>query len=347
MSALPLQPGKAGILQDHLLVQVSADEADEALTLADRPGSGMVLSGPRSVSVARRLIRSSIPGVPLLCDRRRYAGRSRVSGCAPFDPSWLEGQRKLGVPRVLSDSGYIGPGDVRALVATLDNTVAAGQDVTAVLPVHTNWLRRDLSTLIAEVAAHRVPIALVLEHRDDPLGVLETVRGLVSLIRQSRDVGLLCSDVSALGGIAFGASWAAVGVRTSLRHLYPVNDGGFGHQDGTPSALVDPALALIKVNKIAAGWAATPDDPTWACYCRTCHGRTLDWLLFATTHEANQHTFELLLDRRDGLTNLSSGPLREQSWRAQCASAAFQYEALALNGVTWGVPRFLRHWQVV
>ena len=41
------------------------------------------------------------------------------------------------------------------------------------------------------------------------------------------------------------------------------------------------------------------------------------------------------------------GPLREQSWRAKCASAAFQYEALALVGVAWDVPRFLRNWQAV
>ena len=71
-----------------------------------------------------------------------------------------------------------------------------------------------------------MPIALVLEHQKDPLSVLETVRGLVALIRQVPAVGLLCSDVSALGALAFGASWAAVGVRTSLRHLYPA-DGGF------------------------------------------------------------------------------------------------------------------------
>jgi hypothetical protein len=113
-----------------------------------------------------------------------------------------------------------------------------------------------------------------------------------------------------------------------------------------PSALVDPALALIKVGKIAAAWAATPDDPVWACFCSVCHGRTLDWLLSATAEQANQHTFELLLDRRDGLMSLP-GPLREQSWRAKCASAAFQYEALALVGVAWDVPRFLRNWQAV
>jgi len=251
------------------------------------------------------------------------------------------------VPSVLSDSGYVGSGDHHALVSILEQAVSAGPDVTAVLPMHPDWLRGDLPALTAEITAHNAPVALVLEHRDDPLGVLGTVRGLVSLLRQVRAVGLLCTDVSALGALAFGASWAAVGVETGLRHLYPVNGNGFGPRIRVPSALVDPALALIKVDKIAAGWAATPSDPAWVCCCGVCHGRTLEWLLTATVDEANQHTFELLLDRRDRLVDLLPGSMREQSWRAQCASAAFQYEALALAGVTWEVPSFLRHWQTV
>src|SRR5262245_24713040 len=130
MSVLPVQPGRAGLLQDHLLVQASADTADIALSLANRSGSGVVLSGPQSLMAGLRLT-SPGPTVPLLCDRRRYAGKSRVSGRAPFDPGWLDGQRRLNVPHVLSDSGYIGQGDLRALVTVLDQAVAAGDDVTA------------------------------------------------------------------------------------------------------------------------------------------------------------------------------------------------------------------------
>jgi hypothetical protein len=346
MSTLPVLSGRAGLLRDHLFVQAAADDAADVLTLADRAGSGVVLSGSRSLRAAARL-KKAAPNLPLLLDRRRYAGKNRASGTAAFDPRWLDEQRSLAVPRVLTDSGYIGSGDVGGLQAVLGRTVAAGSDVTAVLPIHPDWLRRDLSTFITEISTHAMPIAMVLEHRNDPLGILGTVRGLVTLLREVPSVGLLCSDVSALGALAFGASWAAVGVRTSLRHLYPADAGGFGPNTGTPSALVDPALALIKVDKIAAGWAATPDDPAWVCNCKICRGRTLDWLLYATAQEANEHTFELLLDRRDRLTSLPPGSLREQSWRAQCASAAFQYESLALVGVAWDVPRFLRHWQSV
>lgn len=337
---------RTGRLEDHLFVQAAADDVKQALGLAGRAGSGLILSGPRSMDAAIRL-RKTAAEFPLLLDRRRYAGKNRVRGTATFDRRWLDEQRRLGVPYVLSDSGYIGCGDIEGLRCVLGQASAAGSDVTAVLPIHAGWMRHDLATLVAEIRAHEVSVALVLEHRSDPFGVLGTVQGLVELLRQAPSVALLCSDISALGALAFGGSWAAVGVRTSLRHLYPADATGFGVQTGVPSALVDPALALIKVDKIAAAWAATPDDPAWVCNCTTCHGRTLDWLLYATAHEANQHTFELLLDRRDSLVSLPPGSLREHSWRAQCASAAFQYEALSLAGVAWDVPRFLRHWQAV
>lgn len=346
MSTSPVLSPRTGRIEDFLFVQAGADDAKQALTLADRTGSGLILSGSRSLDAAIRL-RKATPDLPLLLDRRRYAGKNRVKGTAVFDPRWLDEQRRLGVPKVLSDSGYIGPGDVRALRSVLSQASRADCDITAVLPIHTDWLRRDLPVLMAEVSAHAVPVALVLEHRSDPFGVLGTVRGMVTLLRQAPSVALLCSDISALGALAFGASWAAVGIRTSLRHLYPAEGSGFGLQNGVPSALVDPALALIKVDKIAAAWAATPGDPAWVCNCMTCHGRTLDWLIYATAYEANQHTFELLLDRRDNLVSVTPGARRQQCWRAQCASAAFQYESLSLVGVAWDVPRFLRHWQAV
>ena len=308
---------------------------------------GSCCRGRSRLTAGLRLTKTA-PGVPTALRSPQVRGTSRASGRAPFDPRWLDGQRELNVPHVLSDSGYIGRGDVRALAAVLDQAVAAGHDVTAVLPMHTNWLRGDLATLISEVSVRRVPIALVLEHQKDPLQACwETVRGLVALIRQVPAVGLLCSDVSALGALAFGASWAAQweSARASVICTRPTVASVRPH--GMQSALVDPALALIKVGKIAAAsHLQARSNRVWACYCSVCHGRTLDWLLSATAEQANQHTFELLLDRRDGLMSLP-GPLREQSWRAKCASAAFQYEALALVGVAWDVPRFLLNWQAV
>jgi hypothetical protein len=344
MSVLPVLPGRAGLLHDRLLVQAGADDAAEALVLAEQPGSGIVLSGAGAVAAARRLERADrLTDVPLLIDRRRYAGRARARGTKRLDANWLDRQRELWVPTVLTDSGYIGAGDQAALRSVLHQAARAGPDVTAVLPLHTGWLDGDLRLLCDLIADNGVPVALVLEHARDPFGVLRVLYGLVTVLALPVPVALLSSDVSALGGLAFGASWTAVGVRSGLRHLYPLT--GTGRPGQRVSALVDPALTMVGVERIAAAWAATPDDPDWACPCPTCRGRTLDWLLAAGRAEATAHTFDRLLHRRELLTQLPVGALRRQSWKAQCASAEFQYQALALAGVPWQVPRHLVFWQ--
>ena len=153
----------------------------------------------------------------------------------------------------------------------------------------------------------------------------------------------LCSDISALGAVAFGATAAAVGVRPSLRHLYPAGGGGF--RRGVQAVLFDPGMAFVHVDKLARGVAAMPEDPMWSCDCMTCGGRRMDWLLYASEQEQRAHTFELLARRGDHLTSAAPGPVREQVWRAACASAEYQFTSVAVARVGWEVPAALRHWQ--
>jgi hypothetical protein len=78
-----------------------------------------------------------------------------------------------------------------------------------------------LKRLTAEVNQHGIPVALVLEHKDDPLGPHRAVKGLIDFLAGTEaPVSMLCCDISALGTLAFGADWAAAGVRSGLRHLY-------------------------------------------------------------------------------------------------------------------------------
>jgi hypothetical protein len=349
MSLLPLLPTGAGLLHDRLLVQAVARDAADAVRLTGHPGSGVVLSGHTSLDAARRLV-TDRPGAVVLTDRRRYAGARRATGRDGVDLGWAEAQRELGLPGILTDSGYVGRGDAAALRAVLDGAARAGPDVTAVLPLHVAWLHDDLRLLCDEIADHGVGVALVLERSGDPLGVLKVLYGLVTVLALPVPVALLGGDVSALGALAFGAAWASVGVRGGRRHLSPASPaspaGGVpGPAGGRIGALVDPALSLVPVERIAARWALTPDDPGWACPCPVCRGRTIDRLLTAGRDEANAHTVDRLLARRDGLVSLPPGALRRQSWKAQCAAAAFQYQALALAGAGDEVPRHLAHWQ--
>lgn len=114
------------------------------------------------------------------------------------------------------------------------------------------------------------------------------------------------------------------------------------------SALWRPGLYMVTVDRLAAAYARTPDDPVWACACQTCRGRTLDWLhLAASPDEVLAHTVELLLDIRDGLAGLPHASDRRASWRAMCASAEFQFMSVAATAVRWDVPKAVRWWQQV
>jgi hypothetical protein len=193
------------------MVQVAARESLDVLRLADRPGGGLVFTGAGAIEAVHAARRQGF-GRPMLTDRRRYAGVSRVRGTARLARSWLTGQRDANVTAVLTDSGYIGDGDTEALRAVLRQAADAGPDVTAVLPLHPHWLRKDSETLAAEVIAHDVPVALVLERHGDPLATHGAVAGVIDLLRTVPSAALLGAGLGALAALAFGAQWAAVGV---------------------------------------------------------------------------------------------------------------------------------------
>ena len=336
-------------LTDHLLIQAEPVDLDVALRLADRDGGGLVLTGEHALEACGESWRDSFSG-PVLADRRRYAGRARCGGTEPLTDSWLSDQEAAGMAAVLSDSGYIGEDDERALTSVLSQSSGVGTPVVAVLPLHISWLGNGLKKLTSEVNEHGTPVAVVLEHKSDPLGTQWAVKGLTQFLAEAEvPVSMLCCDISGLGALAFGADWSAVGVRSSLRHLYPSSSGGFTWIPSV-SAFVKPMMSIVTVEKIAEAWAGTHEDPDWVhdiwtCGCQTCEGRTLEWLASASEAEANAHTFELLAELRDGLSALPAGWVRQRSWTSKCNAAVNRYDELRLSTrVGWQVPGYLRSW---
>lgn len=344
--------GATGVLTDHLLIQVAADQVIDVLPLVGSGGSGIVMTGEDATLLASAGWRADLRE-PLLIDRRRYAGKARKLGTAKLSFPWMEAQRQLGVATLLTDSGYVGQGDGASLHAILEQTANLDGDVTAVLPLHASWLSpARVRLLIDEVCAYGVPVALVLEHKGDPLATKRAVAGLKLLLQQATPgVSLLCTDVSGLGALSFGAQWAAVGVTSKLRHLYPTDTrGGGGGRPPARHALVAPLLSLMRVERISEGWAATRHDADlerdiWQCTCSTCSSRTMEWLVTASAAELAAHTFQLLLDLREGLTELQP-TARQESWRCKCNDAIWRNEDLShKSGLNWQVPPFLDAWR--
>lgn len=332
-------------LRDHLLTQADAANAESLRAVVDRTGGGFVLVGSTSTTTAYRLREAGYAG-PILIDRRRYAGRARDRGVAQFDPKWVKLQHLAGCSLPLTDSGYIGDGDLEALRSVLSQTARLSDPAIAVLPLHRSWLRRGLSRLIDAVDEFNMPVAIAMEHENDPLSARASVIGLTRLIRETEPAVLVLScDVSALGALAFGAAMAAVGTRPGLRHLYPAKGGG--PAPTMESALLRPCLAFYRVGKIALAVAAEADEPAWVCWCQQCNGRTVDWLIRANSLEVRSHSLELLLDLRDEMIAGAIPADRQQSWRAACQSAEFFHAAIESSGLFWETPPAIRHWQEI
>jgi len=323
-----------------LLIQVAAKEPFEVLRLADRPGSGVVFTGAGAIEAIQATRRHGWKR-PLLADRRRYTGPARVRGTVGFAPSWLAGQRDAGVSPVLTDSGYVADGDVTALLAILGQAAEAGPDVTAVLPLHERWLHEGRATLIAEVIAHDVPVALVLERADDPLATAQAMAGLTDLLRSASSVALLGAGIGGLAALAFGAQWAAVGVRASLRSYRPADC-----EPGSPrrrrrwrpaprEIVAAPVLSFSPIDAVVSACAASGANVGWACRCSSCQGRTPEWLASAAALDADAHTVDVLLRHAERVRRHTPGPAREQAWRRQCRQALGRHDELGLAALGW------------
>ena len=341
-------------LRDSLLIQCTAREPSTVFPLLDRPGTGLVVTEPRRNEIRALAATAHRAEKILLVDAQRYRGRHRKLAREPFDPAWISTQRDADLP-VLSDSGYVDAGDEAGLTAILGRARSDG-DCIATLPLHRSWLdhARGLGYLLDQVAAAQVPVAVVLEHPDDPYGARYVLAGMRELLAVGVPVVQLRCDLSALGLLSHGAISAAVGTRTGLRHLYPASSGGGGGgRPPTVATVVADLLAFVAVDRIATAVRADPEDSLWQpCECPSCGGRQLNTLAQlsdpARTERSFGHAVHALLDLRDALVPRGSSPVdRRLSWRAHCGSALHRYAELGGPVSGWNAPPALRHWHDV
>ncbi|MYW97415.1 hypothetical protein G3I59_44080 [Amycolatopsis rubida] len=117
---------------------------------------------------------------------------NRSLASAPFDRGWIRRQRRLGLPAVIPDAGYVGEHDETGLRSVLERAAALGPDVIVPLFLHVRWLHPDnLPCRVEAVTETGGPIASALERQDDPLGTKYAVYGLVALLPAPVPVVLL------------------------------------------------------------------------------------------------------------------------------------------------------------
>lgn len=88
-------------LRGALLVQCTAAQAFDALTLADhRAGAGVVVCTRKRSEVWALADAAGRAVTSLLVDAERYKGKARLLGSERFDPGWLRSQREAAAVRL-------------------------------------------------------------------------------------------------------------------------------------------------------------------------------------------------------------------------------------------------------
>ena len=345
MAQLTTQPRGLLTLTDRLLIQVEPVDVLSHAAVTGQPGSGLVVSGEDALKLIQYLQGRGYSEA-LLPDRQRYKGKSRKLACQPFDPDWIIWQRRIGLPVIIPDAGYIAEQDLRGLRLVLQRS-AEIPGAVALLALANWWMSGEgLRLLQDELREADLPVALVLEHRDDPLGVYRILQGVVSLLRAGVTMLMLRCDVSAVGLIAHGALTAAYGSRTSLRHLYPVSNGGGGNSNARESAFWPAGTALHYRDLLYDAVTASPASPGWRCSCPVCNGRRLDRLGTSLIEDVRQHNSASLLDLRAELADVSPVD-RPRWWKHVCRDGELAHDAVAAGPVALACPRALKWWQQI
>lgn len=280
----------------------------------------------------------------VLVDADQYSGKGRKHGSDPMSTLWVNWQLKIGLPWALTDSGYIAQGNRSELRDVLTWRGDAPQVITA-LPLAKSWLTHDSDILIEEVNAAGGPVALMLEDVSDPLASTSAVTGLIAVLRAEVPVLVTRSDSSALGALAYGAAVVSVGVKSSLRHIFPVIDDGGGRTPPT-SAFVPGLLAYKYLTAIDDAITRSPDLSVWVCTCSVCCGRRLDWIIDAVDPHtaAFEHSLAAQAELAQSILATASHT-RPSMWRDMCARAQLRYDDITTkNNKIWKAPPALKAW---
>lgn len=245
----------------------------------------------------------------------------------------------------MGDPGYAGS------LADVASVLGQGRSLPArtivPLAIPHQLLREDAPTLLALVNDQDKPVALILEHENDPFGTAGVVAGLVHVLHGAQvPVLLLRTDTSALGAISHGAAVGAVGAHSSLRHVFPIKDATGGHPEHL-AFVVPELLTYVLGDRFLKAYLAHPGLPAWQCGCWFCYGRALTWIPAHSQPKARafQHSIAAIADLgvqlRANLTRLN--PI--QAWDQMVIAAQLAHDAVINpSGRPWIPQDFLGHW---
>jgi hypothetical protein len=171
----------------------------------------------------------------------------------------------------------------------------------------------------------------VLVDPGDPFarpGAIDGIRALSSAIG---DLTFLRSDHSALGAVAFGATHAAIGLRSSHRHGTTPDRRGFARQGDFSPRVFSYAFADWFTAVTIAGWSLA-DPKINRCHLACCRGQDLARFHDEDNHpHAQAHNVLALRQLADLILNAPSD-MRRQTFLDYCNKSAENYSVSGFQG---------------
>jgi hypothetical protein len=237
---------------------------EDVLRCRDR-FSGVTLQGMDGLKVARYLDRvgelRDVDLDPAVYRRgpARATNQLTLPGMevGPFD--WVAVQADLGLPVIRTPGVKIKAGRIDELKAELHAEYRI--DVSVVLPLDAGWLGpRHIDTLEQELGAADRDVSLIFASPFNPLDTARKVEGFRRILRWAgeahRSLELLRTDLTGLPAVLEGASMAAIGLRTSTRHLGtplgPRQRASYDRRKRSPLVFVPRLLHWQRANTLGA-----------------------------------------------------------------------------------------------
>lgn len=309
----PTDPRVPPELTGRMLLQIKSMRVKRLLKRVDPLLSGVVLTGEGALGAAVRMRRGEGFDEPytgvLMVDEERYS-RAAATEEQPFpgvpdagkqlfgDPFEDLLRRQLSVADVaLTPTGYLFPQESGALKAAAARVASLDDPrVVFTVPIDAGWLRPDpLKQMVAVLAEVPGAKAIVLGGQMDPLGgFAKAVAGLVELLHQVPNCGLLRTDLAAFGALAWGAGFSSFGADSSMRHTVPPPEPvRTSHPTSSPHVLFPELMDWSLGRSLADKFGAEP-APT--CGCGECEGATIDRFTGMELQvEAAQHNTAVLM----------------------------------------------------
>lgn len=324
--------------------RVAAFSGSSALSTVYTIGKGNLTAAADRLLTRHREIAGAQSRV--LFDANRYSGKNRKAAAEPLDADWVNWQLDHGAPLALTDSGYLSLerfDDVHSLLADASRLAArAAGAVMAVLPIDYRILKNRADDLLAAITTAGIPVALAVGHTTDPFGSAAALTGLLTVLTAPVPIALLRSDLSAVGAVAGGAIFGAVGTASSLRHIWTSTGGGGGRGGRVVSVYVPRLMSYHHLERLPMVAAQMPADYFW-CFCEICQGdpvfdRVGDHTAFAHSIGSIAAAAREVLDgsREDRLASFRSRAMNAQMMHMDIAAQ--------MEDAHWDAPSSLNAW---